>query len=139
MSEQTSGPLDHQSAAGTNCATECAVRAPESSARGPAADPIADLCDRLRDLTAPEYIDGRPTACSHDMLLLEAADTLMRLTQALAESQSERDGYECGSRAASGAMRRERQRAERARQRAVSGNGGNGMTIDLAALEALHE
>jgi len=72
------GPPGHQSAAGTNCAAECAVRAPESFARGPAADPIADLCARLRGNAETAENEGWP---KRGRIFDEAADALERLAR----------------------------------------------------------
>lgn len=75
--ESRTGPLDHQSAAGTNCAAEDGARPSPESARGPAADPIADLCERLRyiGMFEDDRRDGISPMCR------EAADALERLAR----------------------------------------------------------
>lgn len=85
------GPLDHQSATGTNCATECAVRAPESSARGPAADPIADLCAQIKSFLA-DAPQGMPhEGYRYGELLSFAADAIERLTADLRAEERGQD------------------------------------------------
>lgn len=74
--ESRTGPLDHQSAAGTNCAAEDGARPSPESARGPAADPIADLCARLRALCVCHRRD-HDSPCA----MCAAADALERLAR----------------------------------------------------------
>lgn len=40
----------------------------------------AEICAALRDRCAPEYVDGKPTATSFEVLLMDAATRIERLS-----------------------------------------------------------
>lgn len=73
--------LDHQSVAGTNCATEEGARPSPESARGPTADPIADLCMQIRAFLADAPKEMPHEGYRYGELLSFAADALERLAQ----------------------------------------------------------
>lgn len=79
------------------------MRAPESSARGPAADPIADLCAELR-----------ATHCSNENLHDNAADALERLARDHSKERSGRIAVRAELSAERDRHKRTSERAERA-------------------------